>query len=150
MHRRRVMAVAVSLVLAPVLSAGEEDRVWQMGKVLDTDVNREYAGTIGDVSTQGEARASGNRATYEEKSDTSETPVYRTYNTVIIEGATHGYVARQRKRFGWSKLANLTVNGPVKFTIEKRNLYLIDDDGKEHKLEIVKQVLKPKPAEQKQ
>ena len=43
--------------------------------------------------------------------------------------------------------ANLTVNAPVKFAIEKRKLFVIDDDGKEHEMEIIKQVLKqPQPA----
>ena len=35
-----------------------------------------------------------------------------------------------------------TVNGPVKYAIEKRKLYVIDDDGKEHEMEIVKRTLK--------
>ncbi len=52
------------------------------------------------------------------------------------------YVAEERLR-RWSKATNLTVNAPVKFSIEKRKLFAIDDEGKEHKMEIVKQVLKP-------
>ena len=43
----------------------------------------------------------------------------------------------------------LTVNGPVKYAIEKRKLYVIDEDGKEHEMEIVKKTLRtpepPKP-----
>lgn len=144
MKRRYLVIAFVLAFLTSFMWSGEKERDWQTGKVLDTEASREFVGTVGDVTTKGEARASGNRATYQGKSSTSETAVYRVYNTVIIEGKTHGYVARQQKRFRWSKVANLTVNGPVKFAVEKRNLYLIDDDGKEHKLEIVKQVLKPK------
>jgi hypothetical protein len=37
----------------------------------------------------------------------------------------------------------------VKFAVEKRKLFVIDEDGKEHEMEIVKKVLK-QPSEQKQ
>ena len=45
-----------------------------------------------------------------------------------------------------SKPANLTVNGPVKYAVEKRKLYVLDEDGKEHEMEIVKKVLR-QPAD---
>ena len=38
---------------------------------------------------------------------------------------------------------NLIINAPVRFAIEKRKLYVIDNDGKEHEAQIVKQILKP-------
>ncbi len=45
--------------------------------------------------------------------------------------------------------SNLTVNGPVKYDVEKRKLFVMDEDGKEHEMEIVKKVLRqadePKP-----
>jgi hypothetical protein len=40
------------------------------------------------------------------------------------------------------------VNGPVKFAVEKRKLFVIDEDGKEHEMEIVKKVLR-QPTEDK-
>ena len=36
------------------------------------------------------------------------------------------------------KAANVTVNGPVKYAVEKRKLYVMDEDSKEHEMEIVK------------
>jgi hypothetical protein len=42
-----------------------------------------------------------------------------------------------------SKPVNLIINAPVRFAIEKRKLYVIDNDGKEHEAQIVKQILKP-------
>src|ERR1019366_19629 len=39
------------------------------------------------------------------------------YQNFLIEGETHAYLARERMRWIWSKPANLTVNGPVKFAI---------------------------------
>lgn len=76
--------------------------------------------------------------------------MYRVYETFIIEGETYAYVAQERLRWKWSKPANLTVNGPVKYAVEKRKLYVIDEDGKEHEMEIIKRVLKQPPTSKPQ
>jgi hypothetical protein len=56
----------------------------------------------------------------------------------VIEGKTHTYTV-SKPLVG--KPVNLTVNGPVTFAVEDTTLYLIDDDFKEQKTEIVKKVL---------
>ena len=76
--------------------------------------------------------------------------MYRVYETFIIEGETYAYVAQERLRWKWSKPANLTVNGPVKYAVEKRKLYVIDEDRKEHEMEIIKRVLKQPPTSKPQ
>lgn len=92
-------------------------------------------------------RPTGNYGTYHGSTSTSQTAIYRVYETFIIEGETYTYVAQERLRWRWSKPANLTVNGPVRYAVEKRKLYVIDDDGKEHEMEVVKRILRqPKPA----
>jgi hypothetical protein len=40
------------------------------------------------------------------------------------------------------KPLEVTVNAPVKFAIEKGDCYLLDDEGKEHKLMVEKKILK--------
>jgi hypothetical protein len=72
----------------------------------------------------------------------SETDVYHVYETFAIEGNTYAYIAQERLRWRWSKPANLAVNAPVKFAVEKRNLFVIDGDGKEHEITIVKKILR--------
>jgi len=42
----------------------------------------------------------------------------------------------------WSKSANVTVGEAVKFFPEKNKIYILDDDGKEHKATIVKVSMK--------
>ena len=37
----------------------------------------------------------------------------------------------------------VTVNGPIKFAIVKNDFYIQDDQGKEHKLVLVKKTMKP-------
>jgi len=142
-------AVLMALLPAMALSA-EKARDWQTGKVLDTERSRYFAGTVGSGNTTGTAQTNGNYGTYQGQTNTTQTAVYRVYQTFAIEGETHAYIAQERLRWKWSKSANLTVNAPVKFAVEKRKLYVIDDDGKEHEMEIIKQVLKPAPDGKKQ
>jgi hypothetical protein len=63
-----------------------------------------------------------------------------------IEGLTLTYLASERLSWRWSKAANLTVNGPVKFAVEGRKLFVIDEDGKEHEMQIIAKTLR-KPGE---
>jgi len=128
-------------------SGAEKTRDWQAGKVLDSERSRYFAGTVGNANTTGTAQANGNYGSYQGHTNTSQTAVYRVYETFLIEGETHAYLAQERLHWRWSKPANLTVNGPVKFAIEKRKLFVIDDDGKEHEMEIIKRILRL-PAEQ--
>ena len=95
----------------------------------------------------GIAQANGDYGTYQGNTNSSQTAIYRVFETFLIEGQTHAYLAQERLRWRWSKPANLTVNGTVKFAVEKRRLFVIDDDGKEHEMEIVKQILR-QPTEQ--
>ena len=88
-----------------------------MGKVLDSDRSSYFAGTVGNANTTGTAQANGNSGTYQDHTNTSQSAVYRVYQNFLIEGETHAYLARERMRWIWSKPANLTVNGPVKFAI---------------------------------
>src|ERR1035437_10880253 len=136
------VGIAVAVVSVNMANAAEKQRDWQTGKVLDSQRSRYFAGTVGNANTTGTAQANGNYGTYQGNTNTSQTAVYRVYETFLIEGETHAYLAQERLRWRWSKPANLTVNGPVKFAIEKRKLFVIDEDGKEHEMEIVKKVLK--------
>ena len=121
------------------LAATEKQRDWQTGKVLDSERSRYFAGTVGGSNTNGTISENG---TYSGNTSGSQTAVYRVYETFVIEGDTYVYQAQEHIKWRWSKPANLTVNGPVKFAIEKRKLYVIDDDGKEHEMEIVKKTLR--------
>jgi len=46
-------------------------------------------------------------------------------------------MASERSLFAWSKPANITV-GEMKFAVEKNTIYILDDDGKQHKARIKK------------
>lgn len=132
-------AIAALLCLTICLVAAEKKRDWQTGKVLDTERQRYFAGTVGNSNTYGNVDSSGG---IHANSSGGETAIYRVFETFVIEGDQYVYLAQERLRWRWSKAANVTVNGPVKYAVEKRNLYVIDEDGKEHEMEIVKKTLR--------
>ncbi len=107
------------------------DRIWQMGKVLDSQRSQEFAGTV----DQPGAVINGRRITNDAKA-----VVYQTQQILVIESDTYTYTVSEMP--GRAKPANVTVNGRVVFAIEGTILYLLDDDGKEHKTEITKKVLR--------
>lgn len=136
------LAVALALLLVNQAAGAEKVRDWQTGKVLNAERSRYFAGTVGSANTTGTAQANGNYGTYRGNTSSSQTAVYRVYETFLIEGETHAYLAQERLQWRWSKAANLTVNGPVKYAAEKRKLFVIDEDGKVHEMEIVKKILR--------
>jgi len=73
-------------------------------------------------------------------------PLYRVYENLTIEGDDMVYVTQERIRWRWSKAAQVTVNGEVKYYVDKRKLHVLDDSGKEHVIQIVKQIRKYAPA----
>lgn len=138
--------ILLLLVVATTAIGAQKQRDWQKGTVLDSQRSSYFAGTVGSANTTGTAQANGGYGTYQGNTTSSQAAVYRTYETFLIEGDTYAYMAQERLRWKWSKPANLTVNGPVKFAVQKRKLFVVDDDGKEHEMEIVKRILKqPKP-----
>jgi hypothetical protein len=145
-NMKSVVAALLCVSISTVAVAGEKVRNWQTGKVLDSQRNRYFVGTVGNANTAGTAQANGNYGTYQGSTNSSQTALYKVYETFLIEGDTYAYVAQERLRWKWSKPANLTVNGAVKYAVEKQKLFVIDDDGKEHEMEIVKKILR-QPAE---
>jgi hypothetical protein len=122
-HRRLLMSALLLILGASLVGfAAEKKRDWQMGKILDTNRSRYFAGSVNGTNSQ--------------------TAVYHVYETFIVEGDKYVYMAQERLRWKWSKTANVTVNGLIKYAVEKRKLFLLDEDSKEHEMEIVKKTLR--------
>ncbi len=137
--RCKVFALLVILLLPLTPASAEKQRDWQTGIVRDSNRSRYFAGTVGSASTNGSINDNGN---YSGTTSSGETAVYRVYQNFEIEGDRYVYLAQERLHWRWSKPADLTVNGKVKYAVEKRKLFVIDDEGKEHEMEIVKKVLR--------
>jgi hypothetical protein len=170
LHAPLRYAVGAALLLSfasPVPGARHPaDRQWLTGKIIDQNRARylamiEHTGhssatTSGSVSATGQSTTAGNSTTtningsYSGTSSTdysgSDMPLYRVYENLIIEGEDMVYVTQERIRWRWSKAAQVTVNGEVKYYVDKRKLHVLDDMGKEHVIEIVKQIKKDTAA----
>jgi hypothetical protein len=72
--------------------AAEKVRDWQTGKVLDSQRNRYFVGTVGNANTAGTAQVNGNYGTYQGSTNSSQTALYKVYETFLIEGDTYAYV----------------------------------------------------------
>jgi hypothetical protein len=102
-------------------------RNWETGKLIDTQQSRALAGFTGNKTSFG---VYGNVA-------------YRVTQNYMIEGPKYTYFCEEPIRWRWSKPANLTVNGPVQYAVDKNKLYVLDEDSKEHTLKIMRKELKP-------
>jgi len=164
----RTVAFAVFVLVLSVnfAEAKKAEHQWSEGKVLDESRARFFAGMLNDSSSQttesgslsGTANStsignttntqvngsySGNRTT---STSGTSTPIYRVYDNLMIEGVDSVYVTSERLRWRWSKGAHVAVNGSVKYYVEGRKLHILDEDGKEHAVEILKQIRKPSPV----
>jgi hypothetical protein len=140
-----VFAVLVALCCHAALGA-EKVRDWQTGKILDSQRSRYFSGTVG---TANNAKAEGGWAGYGIQQNASVRAACQRYVTFLIEGDTYAYLAEEHLQELSSKPANLTVNQPVKFAVEKWKLFVIDDKGKEHEMKIVKKVVRQAAEESK-
>jgi len=140
---------------------GQTD-LWKTGKVVDENRARQLFGVhhSGQSSTSSSGTWGGTaqstsagdtintnaNGTYSGSSSTSSSrldmPLYKVYENLVIEGDDMVYITSERLRWRWSKGARVTVNGEVKFYADGRKLHLLDDAGKEHVVEIVKQIRK--------
>ena len=142
------LIISASLALA---SGDPSDHVWFTGKIVDENRAR-YLATIyhnghSSTNTSGSVSAHGQSTTIGDDTNTningsnsgtsstdysgSDMPLYKVYENLIIEGDDRVYVTQERIRWRWSKAAHVTVNGGVKYYVEKRKLHVLDDDGKE-------------------
>ena len=122
---RILVAVGILLSLSPQGFA-KKTRDWQTGTVLDPQHSAYFT-------------ASTNDAPYGGRTDV---PLKKVYEPFLFEGATTAYFVREGQRWEWRKPANLKVGGPVKFAVVGQKMFVLDDTGKEHRMQITKQVPK--------
>jgi hypothetical protein len=156
------LAIILILAISSPTEAKKSDHDWFLGKVLDQNRARYFAGFLHNSSSQTTANGSWNGTAnstsigdstntqmnggYSGTATTSTTgatiPMYRVYDYLVIEGPDTVYFTSERLRWRWSKGAHVAVNGTVKYYVDHRKLHLLDDDGKEYSIEIVKEVRK--------
>jgi len=141
MQGRRLVYVS-AVVVALVLGALAAARNWQSGTLTGTEQEKVKEGSTKTSSTEGSAKDKGNKTEYSKDTTSTTTDNIETYQVYTIETDKRVYVAKEHLLFPWSKSANVTVGEAVKFFPEKNKIYILDDDGKEHKATIVKVSMK--------
>ena len=117
---------------------GASDRNWQDARVVD--VGTEYFTTSVGGQTNGRVDASGN---IQSTTTTSTSGGERWTYTIDI--GKYLVTGMEVLKWRWSKPARVIVGENVKYFMVKRDVYIQDLDGKEHKLSLIKQVLKAEP-----
>jgi hypothetical protein len=133
--RVRTLAT-ILLALLTVLPAVAAARNWKEGTLMGTEQNKVKEGATTTYNTDGNAKNKGNKTDYSQNTTATTSDNIETYQIYTIEVGNKVYTASEHLLFPWSKPANITVGEPVKLDIEKNKLYILDDDGKEHKTTI--------------
>lgn len=131
-------------VLALPCLAAKHERNWQSGTLLDAQRSRLFLGTSGSTYNSGSVNTYRYSPTYSDSSNTIHRARYGLDEVEVIDGGDKIYVVERILKRQWTREANLTVNAPIKFAIEGRIMYLVDDDGREYKTKIIKKTLKVK------
>jgi hypothetical protein len=159
--RLQAIAVVGLLVGASYCVLGKKvEHQWSLGKVLDENRARYFAGMLNNSSSQtsengtwnGNASSTsvGDSTNTQVNGDYSGTrstsasgmsvPIYKVYDNLVIEGEDTVYITSERLRWRWSKGAHVVVNDTVKYYVDGRKLHILDNDNKEHSVEILKTV----------
>ncbi|HEY1215671.1 MAG TPA: hypothetical protein VGE93_18720 [Bryobacteraceae bacterium] len=140
------------LVAAIALCAWGADNSleWKSGTLLETEKQQVRTGNTQTTNSDGtiKEKQKGKKADYSQTTTSRTTEDYDTFQVYTIQGDGRTYMARERLLFPWSKPANLSVGEKVKYVVQKNTLYLLDDDGKQHKAGISK-ISMNQAAEQK-
>ena len=139
MKRNSIAATFAVLLAAGYLLGAENPRDWKSGTLLESEKQEVHQGSTETSNSQGTIKNKNNKkADYSETTTTRNTDDYDTFQVYTIQGDTKTYIARERLLFPWSKPANVSVGEKVKYSVQKHTLYLLDEDGKQHKTGISK------------
>lgn len=129
--------ILLCLLLGVAVWAKAQNRTWQTGtlsKIVHMKVREGSTETATIAGYLNDNRDSFSPANIP---STSTTPDFETYQEFTIEAGQRIYVVRQDLFHRWSKPALRTVGEHVRFAVEQNVLYLIGEDGKQHKTALV-------------
>ena len=130
------------VLLSVAVWAPAQTRAWQTGTLSKSVQIKMQEGSRETGSIAGYLNDNRNSFSTANVPNTSSTPDFATYQEFTIEVEQELYVVRQLLPHPWSKPAFRTVGEHVKFAVDAHAVYLIGDDGKQHKTAMVK--VKPK------
>ena len=125
-----VLGLSMTIAAAPV--GAQRKRDWQEGICRDITTDSKL------VSVYSTGTTTGNTVTGSSVPLSIQTAYY------IVEAPDMIFVGAQRLRWRWSRPIDFTINRPIRFAVDKRDLYLLDAGGKEHRVELMKKIAKEK------
>ena len=143
MKRNSFLAISALLFAALYSFGADTVRDWQSGTLLETEKQQVHQGSTTIRNTDGTVKDKGKKADYSQTTTSHTSDDYDTFQVYTIQGDTKTYIAREKLMFPWSKPANVTVGDKVKYSIQKNTLYILDEDGKQHKAGISKVTVNP-------
>jgi hypothetical protein len=133
---------SIFLLAAALCLGASKERAWQDGKVLNPTHNPYFSVSENKNNPAGaSARSQSSDAGYEASVNSPTGPVF-VRDSYVIESEETVYLV-ERIRLKNAPEGRVFVAMPVKIAVEKKKLRLLDDQGKEHTLSIVKQFEKP-------
>jgi hypothetical protein len=117
-------------------AAKEKPREWKSGKLIEVAMEK---GTrpVGVINGSANGSTGSLNGIYTHRRDDA------TYYRIDTDEMT--FVVKRTLTHRRDKQLNVTVNRPVKYATDGEDFYLLDDNGKEHKLSIEEKIAKPKP-----
>lgn len=128
---KKLMLVAFSLLCLASFAKDKAPRNWQTGTLLD-------------MSSEKGTRLSGNYNSNNGVAHGSLRQRRDDSSYYYIDSGDIIYTVKRTLTSRRDKQLNLTINAPVKFAIENEDVYLMAEDGKEHKLTLESKRLKDK------
>jgi hypothetical protein len=123
---RRLLYIALVFVLFSAVFVAK-DRAWRTGTLVDsqTQSGTRTVGIPPTIITGPKIKTLRNDVTF-----------------YTIDDGKYVWVVSRHMTKAEDKPLNVTINAPVKFAIEKKDCYLLDDQGEEHKLALERKILK--------
>jgi hypothetical protein len=143
MRSKLYLTVSLLLLWLPSVFAADRPRTWQAGTLVETEKQQVRQGTTKTSNSEVTAKDKNGKTQYSGRNTSTETENYDTFQVYTIEAEGTTYVAREKLLFPWSKPATVNVGSRVQFAVEKNTLYLLGDDGKQHKAGISKASMNP-------
>jgi hypothetical protein len=134
--RSKLITLLLCLITATTLHAADRD--WLTGTLTATERQKIKEGS----TTTSNGNSSHDRNGSDYNNTTTKSDNYENYQVYTIQTSDTVYVASEHLLFPWSKPATIVLGKPVKFAVEKGSMYLMGDDGKQHKATIVSSSLK--------
>jgi hypothetical protein len=90
----------------------------------------------------------GTSGTYSGSASSHHIAHYGFDDTYVIDSEKYVYVVMRMRKNRHSRMAHLIVNAPLRFAAEKGSLFVVDEDGREFKMRIVKETMKAADGQQ--